>query len=457
MDDSGWCCLVEASVSSGYSFLIGVGCVVLTVFFSAATWSLRHVSWVKLGDAFEARNQPERTQVIRDSFSQLVVSTSIFRLLASLGVLVCVVYGFMVGDAAISGGFGIWRLIEAFGVSALVLLVFSLAIPYAWGRHAGTRLLVSCYGLLLFAKLVTRPLTWIFTIFDLLVRRLVGVSQSDTNGSLEDRQEELLNVVEEGEKEGIVDGEEREMIESVLEFRDTTVGAIMTPRTDVVGIEAGKSVAEAVDVVLGEGHSRFPVYEESIDNVVGLLYAKDLLVHVGQGKVAGDIRQHLRDPYFVPEGKTLRDLLHDFQDQKIHMAVVLDEYGGTAGVVTIEDILEELVGEIVDEYEQAPVESITRIDDRTLEVDARVHVDELNDDFDIDIPEDEDYETVGGFAFASLGYIPKSGEMFKHKNIQFTILDVERRRINRLRIVIVPVEPSGDNEDGSGNDTKAAE
>ncbi|HEV57940.1 MAG TPA: CBS domain-containing protein, partial [Phycisphaerales bacterium] len=171
-----------------------------------------------------------------------------------------------------------------------------------------------------------------------------------------------------------------------------------------------------------------------------LVYAKDLLTEVGRTDEEFRLRDKIRPAYFVPESKPLRALLHEFQNQKLHIAVVLDEYGGTAGIVTIEDILEELVGEIADEYEPMPVESMQRLDEHTIEIDARTYVDDLNDEFDVTLPEDDDYDTVGGFVFSHLGYIPKTGETFEYGNLRFTIIAAESRKINRIRIEKKPVE-----------------
>ena len=189
-----------------------------------------------------------------------------------------------------------------------------------------------------------------------------------------------------------------------------------------------------LETVIQAGHSRIPVYEENIDKIVGLIYAKDLLDQIG--KSAGDfsISHKIRNAYFVPETKPLRALLHEFQNQKLHLAVVLDEYGGTAGIVTIEDILEELVGEIVDEYEERPPEPIKKLNETTIEADARTYIDDLNDQFEMNLPEDEDYDTLGGFVFSHLGSIPKTGETFEYEDVKFTITAAEARRIKRVRI-----------------------
>jgi CBS domain containing-hemolysin-like protein len=228
------------------------------------------------------------------------------------------------------------------------------------------------------------------------------------------------------------------MIESVLELGETTAEEIMTPRTDLVALQADAQLADVLDVIAKEGHSRIPVYDDNIDDVIGLVYAKDLLSEVGKGPSEFNLREKIRKAYFVPESKLLKDLLHEFQNQKLHIAVVLDEYGGTAGVVTIEDILEELVGEITDEYESPEPEPLVQVDEKIVEVDARMNVDDLNDKLEIDVPDEDDYETIGGFIFSYLGYIPKTGESFTHNNLKFTVTNAEDRRIKRIRIEMLP-------------------
>jgi putative hemolysin len=224
------------------------------------------------------------------------------------------------------------------------------------------------------------------------------------------------------------------MIENVLELSETTADEIMTPRTDINAIEVNSDLETVLAIVTKAGHSRVPVYKENIDNIVGLVYAKDMLTEIGKDQAEFRLKDKLRDAYFVPETKLLRVLLHEFQNQKLHMAVVLDEYGGTAGIVTLEDILEELVGDITDEYENVPTKKIRIINEDTAEVDARVYIDDLNDEFDINLPEEEDYDTVGGFVFSHLGYIPKASEKFEYENLRFTISAAEQRKIKRIRI-----------------------
>jgi len=243
-----------------------------------------------------------------------------------------------------------------------------------------------------------------------------------------------LNGLEQQRTEGVLDKEEQEMIESVLELSETTADEIMTPRTDIVAVEVNCDLQTILETINTAGHTRVPVYEDNIDNIVGLIYAKDLLAEIGKNPADFKLRDKMRDAYFVPETKPLRVLLHEFQNKKQHIAIVLDEYGGTAGIVTLEDILEELVGEITDEYEKTPPEPIKKVDRNTIEVDARTYVDDLNDQFEWNLPEDEDYDTIGGFVFSRLGYVPKTGESFDYENLKFTITSAEARRIKHIRI-----------------------
>jgi CBS domain containing-hemolysin-like protein len=208
----------------------------------------------------------------------------------------------------------------------------------------------------------------------------------------------------------------------------------MTPRTDIIAIDVDSDRQTVLETITNAGHSRLPVYEENIDKIVGMIYAKDLLMEIDKEQSDFKVREHMRQAYYVPETKHLRELLHEFQNQKLHVAVVLDEYGGTAGIVTIEDILEELVGEITDEYEKTPIEPISKLTDGTYEVDARTSVDDVNDELDMELPEEKDYDSIGGFVFSYLGYIPKTSERFDYNGIEFTISSAEPRRIRRIRI-----------------------
>lgn len=322
-----------------------------------------------------------------------------------------------------------------------VLLVFSVAIPNALAKYCGDNLIVHLLPLLDIPRYLFFPLSVVLDVFDPIVRRLAGVPVQEAGSYADQLEQEILHVVSEGELHGAVDEEEKEMIESVIELADTRVNTIMTPRTQIVAVPVGTTREELIETLLQRGHSRIPVYEQTIDTILGVVYAKDLLRP--SGDPPGDLSAILRKPLFIPESKQVRELLREFQQQKIHIAIVLDEYGGTAGLVTIEDILEELVGEITDEYDFSSPQQIRRIDDSTVELDARVKIQDLNAELGVSLPEDGDFETVGGFVFSVLGKIPVVGEQCEHENVSLQVIGAEPRRITRLRLHIRPTETAG--------------
>ncbi|MBC8481255.1 MAG: HlyC/CorC family transporter [Planctomycetes bacterium] len=404
-------------------------------FFSVNSFSLRNLSFSKLQEALREVKKEKKTDIILKKTDNLALSCSLFRIaLNIIGILIILdIISKIFPEIPLS-----YKYLLTACASLLIYLLFSLAIPQALANYRGEVIISRTYKILLLFSFLASPILWFLKPYDLLIKRLIGVTEVTPDQQQEERQEEFLTDLEQHRLEGAVDEEEQHMIENVLDLSESTADEIMTPRTDIVAIDANAELDEILKIVNKAGHSRLPVYQESIDNIIGLLYAKDLLGEIGKKKEDFNLRKMLRQAYFVPETKPLRSLLHEFQKQRLHIAVVLDEYGGTAGIVTIEDILEELVGEITDEYEQRPPDQIITIDQDTIEVDARAYVDELNDQFNFDLPEEEDYDTIGGFVFSHLGYIPKSGETFDYQNLNFNIISAETRKINRLRIKKLP-------------------
>ncbi len=243
-------------------------------------------------------------------------------------------------------------------------------------------------------------------------------------------EEEIKLLVEMGEKEGVIERKEKEMIKGVFEVGDMVAKEVMVPRVDMVCIELNSSLKEALELIRKTGFSRIPVYKENRDNIVGILYAKDVLRNLDRQV---KIEEIMRQAYFVPETKKLGELLKEMQQKKLHMAIVVDEYGGTAGLVTMEDILEEIVGEILDESEMEE-EMIKQIDENTWMVNARARIDEINEALDLQIPEEE-FETIGGLVFNKLGKIPKAGDSIKINGIKITVEKMRDKRIRRVRIV----------------------
>lgn len=409
-----------------------------TLFFSVNVMALRTFSRIKLQQAFKAANKKadseEIIEQLVENVEKLILTCSLYRSVFNICILLLLIDVF---TTLRTSSPPIVNYILTFVIAVAVFLMFSLAIPHAWAKYAGEKVLSRTYGVLMFFAIIVLPVLGIWRLTDGFVRRLAGVGETTPEEQQEERQQDFLTGLEQHRTEGVLDEEEQQMIENVLELSEAAAGEIMTPRTDITAVEVTSDLQKVLETITTAGHTRVPVYEENIDNIVGLVYAKDLLNEIGKDPEDFELRGRMRDVYFVPETKPLRELLHEFQGQKLHIAVVLDEYGGTAGIVTLEDILEELVGEITDEYEEVPPEPVRRIDQNTIEVDARTYVDDLNDRFELNLPEDEDYDTVGGFVFSRLGYIPKAGESFDYENLKFTVASAEARRIKRIRIKLV--------------------
>jgi len=408
---------------AGWSLILICVFIPISLFFSMNGLALRSFSRVKLQDAFRNANRENLVDDFLKHAEELTLTCGFFRIILNTAIIFLLIFLFEGGHYLLS-----------FIVTLCVIELCGLLIPHAWAKHAGEFMLPRTYRFLKVLLFAIRPVMVAFKLHDRFVKRLAGVPETNPEQVQEERQEEILNLAEQGRIEGVMNEDEVEMIENVLELGETTAEEIMTPRTDIVAFDVNDGLEKILDTIRDKGHSRIPVYEETIDHITGLIYAKDLLTEVGKNPKDFNLKNKMRPAYFVPESKLLRDLLHEFQDQKLHIAIVLDEYGGTAGIVTIEDILEELVGEITDEYEKTPAESYRKIDDHTFEVDARMYIDDVNEELGIELPEDEDYDTIGGFVFSHLGYIPKVGESFEHNNLRISVTAAGPRVVKKLRI-----------------------
>lgn len=245
-----------------------------------------------------------------------------------------------------------------------------------------------------------------------------------------DLQKEIQQLIDVGEEEGLLSEDEGEMIQSILSFRDTVAREIMVPRTDAVIVSADTPIQELLQLVSQKGHSRFPVDAGNIDDILGILHVKDLLSSWGEKHL--DLKDILRTPYFIPETKKISHLLRELRDKKSHMAIVIDEYGGTAGLVTIEDIIEEIIGEIHDEYDNDEILMVTT-DEGDLLVDARLEIEKLAEYFDLQVPEGS-FESVGGFIISLLGRVPQPHETVVHAPLEMTIESADVRKIRKVRV-----------------------
>jgi len=400
--------------------------------------AIRHCSRVQLSERLERLGRGNRLEQFTTHRGTLVFCTSAVRIAAIL-VLVLLVAHVLAPEG---GRETFAQYLGAFAISVSVVLVFGVAIPNAWARYGGDAFLVATLPLLLASRHVFSPLLMLERLADGFVRRLAGVPKGDAKQDEADQiEKKILVAVSEGELAGAVHEEDADMIESVMAFRDKDVAEIMTPRTEIAALPATATLIEAKEFIGRLGHSRIPIYAESLDDIRGVLYAKDLLML--DDRDFFDPTEVMRKVPFVPETKKVSDLLAEMREKQVHLAIVVDEYGGTAGLVSIEDIVEEIIGDIADEYEPPEPEPMRRIDPHTLEIDARVHIDELNEELDVELPEGPDYDTVGGFLFSEMGKIPVVGEELRYHNVRFHVLDAEERKISRLRVEVLPEEADG--------------
>ena len=251
-------------------------------------------------------------------------------------------------------------------------------------------------------------------------------------------EEEIKTLVDAGEEGGFIEEEEKEMIYSIFEFGDTLAREVMIPRIEMVAVEVNTGIMDALDVAIQAGHSRIPVYEETIDNIVGILYAKDLLQYWRDDTSSLKLRDILRNVYYIPESKKVDELLQELQQRKVHIAIVVDEYGGTAGLVTIEDILEEIVGEIQDEYDSEEAFMEVLSEDEII-FNGRMDLDDVNHIMGLELPTDRT-DTLGGLVYSNLGRVPVVGDRIRIQHVEITVLSVVRRQIKKVKVVRLPVE-----------------
>jgi putative hemolysin len=306
------------------------------------------------------------------------------------------------------------------------------------------------------ALVLGRPIDFLARILGPIVAVLTGITRwvagllgVQLNSEAAITAEELRLIVERGGEQGVLEAEEEQMINAVIELGERRVHEVMVPRVSIAGLSVEATFEEAIDLVIQEGHSRVPVYEDSIDEVVGILYAKDLLPYLkSDAEAHPPLRKLLRPPVLVPESMTIDDLLHELQRRKVHLAIVLDEYGGTAGMVTIEDLLEEIVGEIQDEYDvEEPL--VVKLSDSQARVDGRADVDALAETFDMDLEleDEEEYDTVGGLVYHRVGGVPSPGDRVELPGLTLTVESTDGRRVGKVLVTRHPEQPTPDDED----------
>jgi putative hemolysin len=413
-------------------------CLLVLVFCSLAEAALVRVELARVRQlAGEKRRGAQRLERLVERRQEVLNSLV---LLINLSVVVASAYATKI-TILLSGGSERWVPVTSLAMIAVIVVLCEVTPKtYAVRRVEAVGLVTAPILTLLHAAL--RPIArGLYLLGIYLIRRVVapifGGEAAAQAPSYSD--EEVMALVSAGEAEGSIQEEEKEMIHGVIEFADKVAREVMTPRTDMACLPTQATLTEAVRVSEETGYSRLPVYELDVDHIIGIVYAKDMVAALagdGGRLTVGDIAR--KPAPVVPESKKVSEVLHLMQRNRLHMAIVIDEYGGTAGLVTIEDLLEEIFGEIRDEYDVG-AEPIRVISEREVVADARVSADEIEDQLGVKLPEGE-YDSVGGFILDQLGRLPAAGEVVVWDDLEFTVQEVSENRILRVRVVRKPAE-----------------
>lgn len=424
----------------------GIACILLllTSFFNAAEVSLLSVNKLRMRTlAEEGSRRAKRVLKLSENPSKylpvftLCITVSVISGGSLVGFLADSVFqGNKFYELAIAGSTLLW---------AVLVIIFGEIIPKSVASSYPNFFAMNMAGPSQALVWLVSPVVRIFTRFaDILMKPFNIVFKVHSQVVTE---EEIKMMVSVGEEEGVLQEEEKEMIHSVIEFGDTIVREIMTPRVDMVCAEQNSSLDDILNIILTHGHSRIPVYEETIDKIEGFVHAKDIMRYFSGNHEEFNLSSSVRPILMVPETKKVSDLFHEMRKAKMHMAIALDEFGGTSGLLTIEDLLEEIVGEIQDEYD-AEEPAYQKIDANSAVVDAKLNIEEANELLQIHLPAEEGFDTVGGFIYSHLGHVPSEGEKMKWGNVQFSVEKVNGNRISKIRIIkeeeAAPAQDNGD-------------
>ncbi|MCX7904792.1 MAG: hemolysin family protein [Caloramator sp.] len=314
-----------------------------------------------------------------------------------------------------------------------ITLVLGELLPKRLALQNPEKIAFSIIGTIVFISKITAPFVKILTISTNFFAKLFGVGATYEEEKV--TEDEIRMMIDVGEENGVLNETEKEMIDGIFEFDDTLAKEVMTPRTAVFAIDINSPLEEIIHQIIEEQYSRIPVYDGDIDNIVGILYMKDLFVEMASKRLDEiSIKELLRPAYFVPDTKKIDRLFRELQASKNHMAILIDEYGGVSGIITIEDLIEEIVGNIADEYDE-DVKDFQKLDSNVYIVDGLVSIDEVNEKLNLKLPT-EHHDTIGGFVLNLIGNIPKTGEIIQYQNITFTVEKIDEKRIEQIKIQI---------------------
>lgn len=398
--------------------------IILSAFFSATETAFSSVNRIRLKNyADENRRGSKKAYFITENFdkalSTILVGNNIVNI-AAASISTTVVTTLFPGNTGV--------LISTI-VMTVVILIFGEVLPKSFAKENAESFSLSVSGVLFFLMKVLTPITYLFVL--LKKGASLIIKHKDESPSV--TEEEIKVMIDLSEEEGVIDNKEKELVHRSLDFNDILVGEILTPRIDMIAIEVSQPIEEILNVFLEERFSRVPVYEEHIDNIIGVLSEREFLSYLVQGKEI-IIRELIRDPFFVVRSMKISTLLPELQKTKTHMAIVVDEFGGTSGLITLEDILEEIVGEIWDEHDEK-IKNIIQIDENNYEFSAEIPLDEFVKIMNIEEPESS-YYTLGGWISESFERIPLVGEHFDYLNLTLTVNEVENRRIRKVGVRI---------------------
>lgn len=348
-------------------------------------------------------------------------------------------------------GIGNESVVSAISIVVITIIIsyFSLVlgelVPKRIAMQNPERVSFAVVNILLFIKAIMRPFIFILSVSTNFVVRIFGIDPHKEPENI--TEEEIRMLVDVGEESGVIEESQKEMINNIFEFDDITVEDIMVHRTDIIAVEKTDTIGEAVKIFMEEGRSRIPVFEEDLDNVVGILYVKDLIPYIGNKVPSGITAQEkMRDAFFVPESKKCGSLFTEMTEKHIQMAIVVDEYGGTAGLVTMEDLIESILGNIQDEYDNED-EEVEQVSENIFTIDGTTDIEEVSEILQRQIPEG-DYDTLGGLIMSKLGYIPSPDEhpSVEVANVEFTVISLDERRIDKVKAEKLPI-PEEDEEE----------
>ncbi len=415
--------------SHSSSYIIIIICLIFIALLSSSEVAFISVNRMRLRHLIEKGNEHAKiAQKIRDQhdrlFSAVILSGNLFTVLAtSIGTAVAIDY------------FGEDKgIIVATVVITILTVVFGELTPKTFGvTYAESISLALARPMEIFIKFIS-PFVWVFNkISNGLIRLLGGEIKPAPQFLTEEEMKAMISI---GEEEGALEKEEKEMLHNVFAFGDKKVTEAMVPRTEIVAITEDALLAEVLSLVTDAGYSRYPVIMENVDNIIGVLYVKDILRKMAKEEITSNtpIRNFIRDAYYIPESKMVTALLDEMQKNKFQIAIVLDEHGGTAGLITLEDIMEEIVGGLQDEFEAIEAEKeVEVVDERTFVVSGTTGMDEINELVGTDL-DSKDFHTIGGFLFGLFGRLPKVGEQLRYHSLRFLIIEMDGKKIEKLRI-----------------------